>query len=72
MLMHNSKACSTDEGVAMDRPLQNLAELVPRSCERFAERPALGTKRDGRWQWTSYRELAELVDRCRAGLQGSG
>lgn len=56
----------------MDRPLRNLAELVPRSFERFAERPALGTKLDGHWRWTSYRELAELVDRCRAGLHGLG
>ncbi|MBC7173712.1 MAG: AMP-binding protein, partial [Polyangiaceae bacterium] len=56
----------------MDRPLRNLVELERGSCARFAERPVLGTKRDGQWVWTSYRELAELVDRCRAGLHGLG
>ncbi len=56
----------------MERPLQNLVELAARSCERFAERPAFGTKRDGAWHWTSYREFSALVERCRAGLYGLG
>ncbi len=56
----------------MDQPLRNLVELEQRSRARFAERPAFGTKRDGRWEWTSYRRFGELVDRCRAGLHALG
>lgn len=51
---------------------RNLVELAARSCERFAERPAFGTKRDGQWEWTSYREFGRLVDQCRAGLHRLG
>ena len=66
------RAACLRKGELMDRPLRNLAELVPRSCGRFSERPAIGTKRDGQWRWTSYGELLELVERCRAGLHGLG
>ncbi|MGZ3478225.1 MAG: AMP-binding protein, partial [Polyangiales bacterium] len=47
-------------------------ELSTRSCARFADRPVFGTKRGGQWVWTSYRELGELIDRCRAGLHQLG
>lgn len=57
---------------AIDQPLRNLVELQQRSCARFALRPTFGTKRDGRWEWTTYREFGELVDRCRAGLHRLG
>ncbi len=50
----------------------NLVALFESSCRRFADRPLFGTKKLGTWQWTSYRELAELVDALRAGLQALG
>ena len=56
----------------MEQPLRNLVELSSRSCERFADRPAFGTRRDGRWVWTSYRQFGELIAQCRAGLHGLG
>lgn len=56
----------------MEHPLRNLVELISRSCERFADRPVFGTKHDGRWAWTSYRQFGELIARCRAGLHGLG
>ena len=56
----------------MEQPLRNLVELLSRSCERFADRPVFGTKRDGSWAWTSYRQFGELTARCRAGLHGLG
>lgn len=52
--------------------MRNLVDLLSRSCERFADRPAFATKRGGRWEWTSYRQLGELTARCRAGLRGLG
>lgn len=56
----------------MEQPVRNLVELMTRSCERFADRPLFGTKRDRRWEWTSYREFGELTARCRAGLHALG
>lgn len=56
----------------MDAPPQNLVQLISKSCERFEDRPAFGTKREGRWEWTSYREFGRLIDECRAGLHALG
>jgi long-chain acyl-CoA synthetase len=56
----------------MAQAFANLVELFERSCARYAERPLFGTKRDGAWHWTSYREAHELVDRLRAGLASLG
>ncbi len=51
---------------------ENLVDLFEASARRFEARPALGTKRDGQWQWATYGELARLVDRCRGGLAALG
>lgn len=51
---------------------RNLAELAEQSCTRFAERPVFGTKDEGRWVWTTYGELGQMIDRCRAGLHALG
>ena len=41
----------------MDRAPRNLVELAAGSCERFADQPLFGIRRDERWLWTTYREL---------------
>lgn len=56
----------------MDRAPRNLVQLAAQSCDRFGEHPVFGTKSDGRWSWTSYRSLGEMIDRCRAGLHALG
>jgi long-chain acyl-CoA synthetase len=60
----------------MERPASlrahNLVELLQSSCRRYGNRPLLGTRRGGQWQWHSYRQIGELVDRARAGLAGLG
>jgi len=53
-------------------PYATLVELGETSCRRFADRPLFGTKIAGRWTWTTYRELQELVDAFRAGLANLG
>ncbi|MEE8585343.1 MAG: AMP-binding protein, partial [Acidobacteriota bacterium] len=42
-------------------PLRDLRELVFQAEERKGNRPAIKTKRDGKWQATSYRQLRERV-----------
>ena len=50
----------------------NLVEMFERSCRTYEDRPLYGTKRNGGWHWTSYGEVAALVDQCRAGLAAIG
>ena len=56
----------------MAERFSNLVDLCDKSCAKYAERPLYGTKRDGEWQWTSYREFHELVDHFRGGLATLG
>ncbi|MGZ3441656.1 MAG: AMP-dependent synthetase/ligase, partial [Polyangia bacterium] len=56
----------------MTKHFENLVELFERSCETYAERPLFGTKRDGAWEWATYREVHGLVDRFRGGLASLG
>lgn len=56
----------------MAQSFSNLVDLYQRSCARYADQPLYGTKKEGRWDWTTYGELAGLVDRCRAGLASRG
>jgi long-chain acyl-CoA synthetase len=50
----------------------NLVELLQTSCDRYPDRPVLGTRQSDAWRWLSYRELGDLVDRARAGLAALG
>ncbi len=56
----------------MRAEFDNLVQLYQQSCEQYAERPFLGTKREGRWEWTTYGQMRELIDRCRGGLHALG
>ncbi len=51
---------------------ENLVDLFNQSCEKFGDRPLFGTKRNGVWEWTTYREAHELADRVRGGLAALG
>jgi long-chain acyl-CoA synthetase len=53
-------------------PVTTLVELLERSRVAYAERPFIGTRRSGAWQWISYAGFGELVDHARAGLAGLG
>ena len=50
----------------------NLVTLFRQSCERFADRPALGTRTPDGWKYVTYREFAALVERARSGLAARG
>ncbi len=51
---------------------ESLVDLYRTCCEQYADRPVLGTKKDGAWQWTTYRQLRALIDDIRGGLVGLG
>ncbi|WP_236520190.1 AMP-dependent synthetase/ligase [Sandaracinus amylolyticus] len=52
--------------------MRNLVECYQRSCERFADRPVLGTKGASTWIWTTYGELGSEIDSVRGGLASLG
>lgn len=51
---------------------KNLVELAEESFRRHRDRPLFGTKAAGGTTWTTYGEVADAVDACRAGLAGLG
>jgi long-chain acyl-CoA synthetase len=51
---------------------ENLVDMFERSVKAFGPRGLFGTKKDGRWQWTSYSEVGKLVDEFRGGLVALG
>lgn len=56
----------------MGEQFRNLVELCERSCQRWADRPLFGQKRNGTWLYTTYEQFHRLVDRCRGGLSRYG
>jgi long-chain acyl-CoA synthetase len=51
---------------------KTLVELLDRAVQTYGGRDLFGTKKDGRWTWTTYGEFGSLVDRFRAGLASLG
>ncbi len=52
---------------------RNLPDLIQQSVARFGGNPYMGTRRaDGSWEFITYREFGELVDRFRGGLVSLG
>lgn len=51
---------------------KTLVELLDQAVQRHGDRDLFGTKKDGRWTWTTYREFGSQVDRFRAGLAALG
>ncbi|NUP09179.1 MAG: long-chain fatty acid--CoA ligase [Polyangiaceae bacterium] len=60
-------------GEHVEQPaFETLVDIYRRSIDKFADRELFGTKRAGRWQWTTYREFGAMVDGFRGGLAGLG
>ena len=51
---------------------KTLVELLAQAVQQHGDRELFGTKKDGRWTWTTYREFRSMVDRFRAGLASLG
>jgi long-chain acyl-CoA synthetase len=51
---------------------KTLVALFEQAVDRYGDRDLFGTKRDGRWTWTTYRDFGAQVDRFRAGLFSLG
>lgn len=51
---------------------ENLVDMFEKSTKKFADRPLFGVKKNGAYQWITYREIAKQVDEVRAGLAAIG
>jgi long-chain acyl-CoA synthetase len=49
-----------------------LADLYQSSIDSFGPRELFGTKKNGRWTWTTYAEFGNLVAKFRGGLASLG
>lgn len=50
----------------------NLAEMQELSCQKFADNPLFGTKKNGEWSWLRYADFATQVEAFRAALSAMG
>ncbi|HEX7668307.1 MAG TPA: long-chain fatty acid--CoA ligase [Polyangiaceae bacterium] len=50
----------------------DLVTLLEGSVGKYAQKPLFGTRRGGKWEWTTFAEFGRLVDECRAGLASLG
>ena len=51
---------------------ETLVDIYREVVQSFADRPLFGTKRNGQWQWITYREFGKLTDSFRSGLAALG
>ena len=56
----------------MSQEFTSLVNMQERVCRDHADHPAIGTKRDGEYHWTTYAELGQRVDAFRAALSLMG
>ena len=57
----------------MANPAATLAELFSTSTSLFADNPMIGVRvSDDEWDWTTYAEFGEAVDKARGGLAHLG
>ncbi|RMH20883.1 MAG: long-chain fatty acid--CoA ligase [Acidobacteria bacterium] len=51
---------------------KDLVDVLQKSVAAFGDHNLFGTKRDGVWQWITYREFGRRVDDLRGGLKTLG
>lgn len=56
----------------MAERFQTLVDVFKQSSQTFRDRELFGTKVDGTWKWTTYKEFEALVEQARGGLADLG
>ena len=51
---------------------QNLVKMQEASCQKYYERPLLGTMNRGDYEWVTYGQFASMVDSFRGSLAKLG
>jgi long-chain acyl-CoA synthetase len=50
----------------------SLVAILSQSVAKYGDKPALGSRKSHGWEWTSFRQLGEMVDHVRSGLAALG
>jgi long-chain acyl-CoA synthetase len=57
----------------MPAEITTLVDLYTNSTAAFAKNPLIGRRNDdGEWDWTSYEEFGDMIDKARGGLASLG
>jgi long-chain acyl-CoA synthetase len=57
----------------MPAEIVTLVDLYSNSTAAFADNPFIGRRNeDGDWDWTTYREFGDMIDKARGGLAALG
>ena len=51
---------------------ENLVDMFEKSTKKYADRQLFGVKKNGTYQWMTYRQVAKEVDELRGGLAALG
>ena len=51
---------------------KTLVDILEHSTKTYSSRELFGTKKNGRWSWTTYAEFGSMVERFRGGLASLG
>ena len=62
----------TEPSQAQGELYNDLVDVLRKSVARYPQRRLFGTKKDGRWQWITYRDFGARVDAFRGGLADLG
>jgi long-chain acyl-CoA synthetase len=60
------------QGEVFTPRFSNVVSLLAASVDRFGERPLFGVRRSDGWEWITYRQFGQMVDRFRAALADLG
>lgn len=56
----------------MQRRFETMADMLTKSVQMHGPRPFIAEKKNGAYQWLTYREFGALVDAARGGLAALG
>ena len=56
----------------MERKFNTLAEMYRRSISEYPDREFIAVKKNGQYQWTTYKAFGELVENVRGGFADLG
>jgi long-chain acyl-CoA synthetase len=51
---------------------KDLVEMQKKSVSTFGDKKLFGTKKNGSWEWTTYKQFGEMIDNCRGGFAARG
>jgi long-chain acyl-CoA synthetase len=51
---------------------ETMNDIFRSSIDKYGERQLFGTKKSGSWNWTTYKEFGEMVDKFRGALADLG